>query len=445
MKPELLALFGDKPLLMQADAVRVIAARLARAYAALGMDGEGFQRWMASRTERRPYDVDLDGAAVIPIKGMILKAVPPWLEYYGEYLGWDFCSTERTRAAVAAACEDDAVRSIRLEIDSPGGTVDGVQALADDVFAARSLKTLVGEVDGLMASAALWIGAQASKMSCGPLSEIGSLGVFTVIQDWSGYATELGVKVHVISNAPGKGYAFGATVPPEQLENAQALVDGITKEFVGAVARGREMEFDDVATLATGQVWLGLDAKKHGLVDKVGPDRRAIKGSTGQQASQEQEQSIMTKQEIEQMQAKNAALEAENTRLREDNEKATAGLEAQKALLEASDDAARVAILDKHAGRVPPSAREKVLKFGKITYGSDMAGFESYISGLPVITRAKAEGATPEGGPEGAKPGEVALTPEELKICQLRGRDPKVFLAHKQELIARGALPAHAG
>ena len=440
MKPQLLEILGDKPLLMESAAAR----RVLGVVHALGAPrAEDFERWKASRSDRRPYEVDMGGTAVIPIRGMILKAIPPWLEYWGEYLGWDFCSTEATRNAVAQAIEDQAVSSIRLEIDSPGGTVDGVQALADDLFAARQLKPMSAEIDGMMASAALWLGCQAKEIHAGPTSEIGSIGVFTVLVDSSGMAEELGIKVHVISNAPGKGHAGGAPIPPEQLANAQKLVDDFTKLFVAAVARGREMDVDAVAQLATGEVWLGAAAKKHGLVDKVGPDRKAIK-QTGRKA--DSQEMTMTKEEQDRLAKAEANAAAEKARADEataEAEKQKARADAAEALVAASHVKQREAVVDQNADRVPPSAREAVLKFGA-TFGSDIDAFASYVKALPRVLRDEPQGAAPEGDADGATPNDpvAALTPEEMKLCKLHGKDPKAFLAHKRDLAARQAAEA---
>jgi ClpP class serine protease len=45
-----------------------------------------------------------------------------------------------------------------IDVDSPGGTVAGVQELAAEMLAARGRKPVIAVANSLMASAAYWIG-----------------------------------------------------------------------------------------------------------------------------------------------------------------------------------------------------------------------------------------------------------------------------------------------
>ena len=413
MLKEMLNHLAGKPLLIEPRAIRALAARLVAVPLQLdAAQSESFGRWQAARVERRAYQMT-GSTAVIPIRGLIMKSVPPLLEWWGEILGWEFTSTDRARDAIAQAVEDDAVSAIALDIDSPGGTVDGVQALADDAYAARELKTLSADVDGMMASAALWIGAQADTIRADRTSEIGSIGVFGVVTDWSSMYEEAGVKVHVISNAPGKGYARGAPVSEESLGNLQSIVDGLTNEFIDALARGRQMDRGKVAELATGEVWLGEEARRRGLIDEVGPDARAIT-TDGRQAHGATTMSKTTEERL-------AALEAENAALKADAEKARAEAEAARALSEAAKENEREALVSQYKDRVPPSARDAVLRFGAAC--DSAAEFEGYLRSLPVSTRAEPIGDS--GGdqmdPGRARVGARGMTAAQRKICRVFG------------------------
>ena len=89
------------------------------------------------------------------------------------------------------------IAGIVLHIDSPGGTVDGTEALADIVKATR--KPVVTFMDGLMASAALWIGSSADEIiASNPLDEIGSVGVLLSFADVQPMWEKEGVKIHTI-------------------------------------------------------------------------------------------------------------------------------------------------------------------------------------------------------------------------------------------------------
>ena len=92
-----------------------------------------------------------------------------------------------------------------LVIDSPGGTVDGTEVFGNLV---KSLeKPVVAYVDGLCASAALWIGSNADEMIASTeLDEIGSVGVLLSFKDFQPAYEKMGVKQHnvVSSLSPDK-------------------------------------------------------------------------------------------------------------------------------------------------------------------------------------------------------------------------------------------------
>jgi protease-4 len=84
-----------------------------------------------------------------------------------------------------------------LHIDSPGGTVDGTEALANIIKAAN--KPVISFVDGLMASAALWIGSSADEtFASTDTDQIGSVGVVMSFMDIQPFYEKKGVKFHSI-------------------------------------------------------------------------------------------------------------------------------------------------------------------------------------------------------------------------------------------------------
>jgi protease-4 len=62
----------------------------------------------------------------------------------------------------------------------------------------------------------------------------------------------------------------------EERAKEQEIVDAFYAAFVGRVASGRHMTEEAVRELATGEVWLGEQAKELGLVDEVGDLERAV-------------------------------------------------------------------------------------------------------------------------------------------------------------------------
>jgi len=207
-----------------------------------------------------------DGVAVIPIVGIIRKAVP----WYYSYFGIAATSTLAVRNALATAMEHAAVRSILLIIDSPGGSVAGVQELADAIFDARDAKPVSAHVSDLCASAAYWLGSQTQFITANASAQVGSIGVYTVLYDEAAWFEKNGVKVIVEKTGPYKGTGVsGAPITDEQRKPIAEIIQGLGQQFIDAIARGRGAAPDDVATYATGRTWLAPEAAEIGLIDEV--------------------------------------------------------------------------------------------------------------------------------------------------------------------------------
>ncbi len=325
------------------------------------------------------YEVDGD-VATIRIGGVMMRRVPPIYQWIGKVFGLEFTDMEATREALARAVEDSRVESVTLSIDSPGGTALGIESLAQDVGAANALKPITTIVDGYMASAALYAGVQAGTVAAHVGDMIGSIGTFCVVHDSSKLYEDAGVKVHVISNHPGKGWADGAPISEEQLSDLQSMVDGYASQFVDAVARGRGMTTDAARKLATGAMWHAEEAMALGLIDSVATSR----------------QSSDTRQTT------NPAAKATNTpepTMPTDLEKAIAATATEKARadslkisLDIVQDARRDELVAKYQDRVTAENKPAVLEFAAFCAG-DFGKFEGHLKSLPVLTRSIEQGA----------------------------------------------------
>jgi signal peptide peptidase SppA len=125
--------------------------------------------------------------AVIKLKNTLMKD--------DQYCGPVGTATIGEIIRTAGAHEN--IDGIVLHVDSPGGTVDGTEALANIVKWVE--KPVVTFVDGLMASAAFWVGSQADEIIASTdTDEIGSVGVLLSFADLQPYWESLGIKFHKI-------------------------------------------------------------------------------------------------------------------------------------------------------------------------------------------------------------------------------------------------------
>lgn len=215
--------------------------------------------------QQRDYDI-IDGVAVISIEGVIAKKMNMFSMISGG------ASSEIARHSLLAAQADASVHSIILSIDSPGGTVDGTQTLGDVVFEARSTKPIATLGNGMIASAAYWIGSAANAVYIAEhTTTVGSIGVVTAHQDISGAEAAKGIKTTEISAGKYKRIASSyAALSDEGRQSIQDRLDYMYSLFVGAVARNRGVDAKVVLkNMADGRVFIGNQAIEAGLIDGV--------------------------------------------------------------------------------------------------------------------------------------------------------------------------------
>lgn len=215
--------------------------------------------------EPKRYEV-VDGVAVLPVEGIIAKRMNLMTQISGG------TSTEIAAAALQQAIADPSVHSVVLSVDSPGGTVDGTEALANAVRAARDVKPVVTLASGTMASAAYWIGSAASQVYIADsTTQVGNIGVVSKHVDVSGAEAARGVKTTEIVAGKFKRVAsqYGA-LTEEGRQSIQAQVDYLYGLFVSAVASNRGVSVDKVvADMADGRDFIGEQAVTAGLVDGI--------------------------------------------------------------------------------------------------------------------------------------------------------------------------------
>ena len=172
--------------------------------------------------------------AVLPLQGTIVPKANMMTEMSGgtslsQFTGW-----------FRSAMKDPNVRAIVIDCDSPGGNVQGVMELADEMYKSRGQKPVVCQVTGIAASAAYWLACQCDEIAVTPSGSIGSIGVFLMHQDVSKAAEMEGVKTTFIK--AGKYKTEGNPYEPLSDEAQAALQSRVNEfygEFVDAVAKGR--------------------------------------------------------------------------------------------------------------------------------------------------------------------------------------------------------------
>lgn len=234
----------------------------------------------AALTKRDRLPQPSTGAvAVIPVHGVIVPRGNMFSDVSGA------TSLDMLTAQLNAALGAEAVDTIVLDIDSPGGSCAGCTEFGRELLKARTKKPIVAVAQYTMASAAYWIASAATEIVASPSAYVGSVGVYTIHDDLSKALEELGIKRTYI--AAGKYKVDGNETEPlsdSALEHMQSIVDAAYSRFIGDISRGRGVSKDDVKTkYGQGRILTADDALAAGMVDKIGTLEETIARLMGAQ------------------------------------------------------------------------------------------------------------------------------------------------------------------
>ncbi len=182
---------------------------------------------------------------------------------------FDCAVSDHLRQQVRTMAADPAVKAVLLDIDSPGGSVLGIPALAQAVAELAGAKPTVALCTGRLCSAAYWIGSAANAVYLsGSTDYVGSIGVIATHRH---QAAQQGRVVTEVTAGKYKS-AASAHAPLDAGGRAvlQAQVDEVYRVFVDAVSRHRQVSAAAVLThMAEGRVFIGHQALRAGLADGI--------------------------------------------------------------------------------------------------------------------------------------------------------------------------------
>lgn len=213
------------------------------------------------RNLQNTYSVtERDGVAIIPVTGPLFRYANLFTMISGA------SSYELIARDFTAALENPQIKGIILDIDSPGGEVNGVSELSNMVFAARGKKPVVAYASGDAASGAYWIASAADEIVVSETSALGSIGVVGMYQGKSGKSAEA-VEI-VSSQSPHKRLD---PTTDDGRSRLQIRIDSMADVFIETIARNRNVSAENVQNhYGGGDVMIGAKAVSAGLADRIG-------------------------------------------------------------------------------------------------------------------------------------------------------------------------------
>lgn len=174
--------------------------------------------------------------------------------------------------ALKQAAKDDDVKAIVLRVNSPGGQATASESMTHAVIATKAKKPVIVSMGDLAASAGYEMSCMADVIVAQPTTITGSIGVFGTIPNLGKLMNQkLGLHTDTVcTNRNATGMSLMQPLSPTMKALWTRNVEDFYKVFVGRVAEGRHMSYDEVHKIARGRVWTGADALGIGLVDTLG-------------------------------------------------------------------------------------------------------------------------------------------------------------------------------
>lgn len=185
---------------------------------------------------------------------------------------------DRFAKIIADVRRDSSVKAAVLRVNSPGGSVLASEKIKAEVDLLQKRMPVVASYGNTAASGGYWISAGCDKIYSNASTLTGSIGVFSMIPDFSKTVEN---KLHVgitsiNSNKHADMYGLMRPLTDKEAAYMQASVESIYSTFTGLVAEGRDMTVAQVDEIAQGRVWSGAEALDIRLVDQIGTIEDAI-------------------------------------------------------------------------------------------------------------------------------------------------------------------------
>ncbi|MHB8815183.1 MAG: signal peptide peptidase SppA [Steroidobacteraceae bacterium] len=176
---------------------------------------------------------------------------------------------------------DKDIKAVVLRVDSPGGSVAASEEIYQELQALRAAgKPLVVSMGDLAASGGYYISAPANQIWASPATLTGSIGIFAIIPTISQTLSKVGVGVDGVGTTALAGaLSIERPLSPEISGLLQSQVDRGYQQFLDRVASGRRETPQQIDAIGQGRVWAGADARRIGLVDRLGTLEDAVKAA----------------------------------------------------------------------------------------------------------------------------------------------------------------------
>ena len=214
----------------------------------------------AGQVDYKTYDVSYHGnVGVIHISGIISRHA----DMFASFFGIGSAAIENIAKDFQILLDNEEVKSIILDFDTPGGAITGVNELAEIIYNARGIKPIKAYVTGMACSAGYFLAAACDEIIIDEMGQVGSIGVMRVVSKQNDKSV-----IFKSSQSPMKNIEADSELGKAEY---QAKVDYLASIFIDKVAKYRGITADEVINRGNkGGVLVGAVAVTAGLADRLG-------------------------------------------------------------------------------------------------------------------------------------------------------------------------------
>lgn len=214
----------------------------------------------AGQIDYKTYDVSYHGnVGVIHISGIISRHA----DMLASFLGMGSAAIENIAKDFQILLDNEEIKSIILDFDTPGGVITGVNELAEIIYNARGIKPIKAYVTGMACSAGYFLAAACDEIIIDEMGQVGSIGVMRVVSKQNDKSVIFKSSQSPMKNIDGESEQGRAEY--------QAKVDYLASIFIDKVAKYRGITADEVINRGNkGGVLVGAVAVTAGLADRLG-------------------------------------------------------------------------------------------------------------------------------------------------------------------------------
>ncbi|MFN0292683.1 signal peptide peptidase SppA [Pedobacter helvus] len=186
--------------------------------------------------------------------------------------------SERISRAIRKARLDDDVKAIVLRVNSGGGSALASDVIWREMVLSKKVKPVIASFGDVAASGGYYIGCAADSIFVQPNTITGSIGVFGVILNFQElFNNKLGLTFDGVKTGQYADImSSNRALTPAERAIIQKGVNNVYDTFISKVADGRKKTKTQIDSLGGGRVWIGTDAVKNGLADRLGSFKDAV-------------------------------------------------------------------------------------------------------------------------------------------------------------------------